>query len=99
MRVIDIIQKKRDGGELSAGELADLVAGYRGGRVPDYQMAAFLMSVYFRGMTRSETAAFTMALVQSGKTLDLGAIHDLKVNKHNTGDVGDKTSLMLIPLV
>jgi len=100
IRPADLIQRKRDGEELGADELADLILGYAREEVPDYQMAAFCMAVYFRGLTSAETFALTDAMIQSGETIDLGAELGRKVvDKHSTGGVGDKTSLAVGPIV
>lgn len=98
MRVPEIIQRKRDGEELDQEELAFVVEGYNRGEIPDYQMAAFLMAVYFKGLTEPETDNLTALMVASGEKLDLSDIPGLKVDKHSTGGVGDKTSLIAAPL-
>ena len=96
----ELIQRKRDGGELAAGELAELVLGYGRGDVPDYQMAAFRMAVYFRGLSSAETFALTDAMIRSGATIDLRrALGRKVVDKHSTGGVGDKTSIAVGPIV
>jgi pyrimidine-nucleoside phosphorylase len=100
IRPAELIQRKRDGEELAASEIADLVLGYSRGDIPDYQLAAFCMAVYFRGLNGAETHALTDAMIASGETLDLGAALGRKVvDKHSTGGVGDKTSIAVGPIV
>ena len=100
IRPAELIERKRDGEELSAEQLSELVLGYTRGDVPDYQMSAFLMAVYFRGLSGAETFALTDAMIASGETIDLGSALGRKVvDKHSTGGVGDKTSLAVGPIV
>ena len=99
MRAVDLIQKKRDGQELTSNEIKWLIEGYVAGTVPDYQMSAFAMAVYFKGMTTREISVLTMNMVKTGQEFDLSAIDGVKVDKHSTGGVGDKVTLILAPLV
>jgi len=99
MRAVDIIRKKRDGAELARGEVEFLVRGATHGSIPDYQLAAFLMAVVWRGMTSAELAALTEAMLHSGEVLDFSSLRGAKVDKHSTGGVGDKTSLIVAPVV
>jgi pyrimidine-nucleoside phosphorylase len=99
MRAVEIIEKKRDGDELRSEEIRFFVEGFTRGEIPDYQAAAFLMAVYFRGMTPRETADLTLAMADSGRVLDLHDIAPVVVDKHSTGGVGDKVSLVVVPLV
>jgi len=99
MRMYDIIHKKRNGGELSGDEIRFFVEGYTNGSVPDYQAAAFCMAVYFQGMTEKETSELTLEMAESGDQIDLSGIDGFTVDKHSTGGVGDKTSLIVAPIV
>jgi pyrimidine-nucleoside phosphorylase len=99
MRVLDIITGKRDGRELSRAEIEFLVTGFTRDEIPDYQMAAWLMAVFQKGMTRAELAALTEAMLHSGQVVDFSDLPGVKVDKHSTGGIGDKTSLVLAPIV
>lgn len=99
MRMYDILHKKRDGLPLSDAEIAWFVEGYTAGDIPDYQASALLMAIFLRGMTETETAALTMAMARSGDTVDLSAFGDRSVDKHSTGGVGDKTTLIVAPII
>ncbi|MDE7265921.1 MAG: pyrimidine-nucleoside phosphorylase, partial [Lachnospiraceae bacterium] len=99
MRMYDLIMKKRNGGVLSEDEIAFMVKGYTNGEIPDYQMSAMMMAIYFQGMDEKETLSLTMEMAKSGDLLDLSDIKGIKVDKHSTGGVGDKTSLTLTPMV
>ena len=99
MRMYDIIMKKRNGGILSTEEINFFIEGYTKGEIPDYQVSALMMAVYFQGMNEAETLSLTMAMAKSGDMLDLSEIKGIKVDKHSTGGVGDKTSLSLTPMV
>jgi pyrimidine-nucleoside phosphorylase len=99
MRLVDLIRKKRDGRELTAPEIESIVRGYTAGELPDYQISAWLMAVVLKGMTRAETTALTQAMLHSGEVLQWDGLPQKKVDKHSTGGVGDKTSLILAPIV
>jgi pyrimidine-nucleoside phosphorylase len=99
MRAVDLIRKKRDSGEHTREEIEFLISGYTRGEIPDYQTAAWLMSAWIRGLSRGETTALTQAMLHSGEVLDLSNLPAKKVDKHSTGGVGDKTSLILAPIV
>jgi pyrimidine-nucleoside phosphorylase len=99
MRAVDLIRKKRDSGEHTREEIEFLISGYTRGEIPDYQISAWLMSAWIRGLSRTETTALTQAMLHSGEVLDLSSLSGKKVDKHSTGGVGDKTSLILAPIV
>ena len=99
MRMYDIIEHKKKGMALSSEEIHFVVEGYTKGQIPDYQVSALLMAIYFQGMTLEETAQLTMEMAKSGDMMDLSPIEGIKVDKHSTGGVGDKTTIVLAPIV
>ena len=98
MRMVDLIEKKRDGGKLSKKEIETIILGFTQGEIPDYQMSAFLMAVYYRGMDEEEISDMTAVMAGSGDMVDLSEIPGVKVDKHSTGGVGDKTTLIAAPI-
>ena len=98
MRMVDLIEKKRDGGVLTDDEIRFIIKGFTDGSIPDYQMSAFAMTVFYKGMTDHETAVLTDAMMRSGDTVDLSRFGDKSVDKHSTGGVGDKTTLIVAPI-
>src|ERR1051325_6234373 len=98
MRTVELIQRKREGEELTPEEIEYLIEGYTHGEIPDYQMSAFLMATFFSGMTDQEVRPMTELMIRSGRTVDLSSVPGIKVDKHSTGGVGDKTSLIVAPL-
>ena len=98
MRMYDLIERKKHGGRLSRGELHDMIRGFVDGEIPDYQMSAMLMAIYFQGMDEEETLGLTLEMAASGDMVDLSGIEGIKVDKHSTGGVGDKTTLVIGPL-
>ena len=99
MKAIDIIKKKRDGFELNKNEIEFVIDGYTEEEIPDYQMSALLMAIYFQKMSKLETAFLTQAIINSGETINLDKIKGIKVDKHSTGGVGDKITLLVLPIV
>lgn len=99
MNIVDIIEKKRDGSILSKEEIEYFVNGYVNNEIPDYQISSLLMAIYFRGLNDEELTNLTMAMVNSGEKIDLSGIEGIKVDKHSTGGVGDKTTLIIAPIV
>lgn len=99
MRMYDIIEKKRDGGKLSKDEIEFWIDGYVKGEIPDYQVSSLLMAIYFNGLDDEELTNLTLIMANSGDMVDLSAISGIKVDKHSTGGVGDKTTLIVAPIV
>ena len=99
MSMIELIEKKRDGGALSEGDIRYFIEAYTAGDIPDYQVSALLMAIFFQGMDRVETVNLTTAIAESGDMLDLSDITDYAIDKHSSGGVGDKTTLIVLPLV
>ena len=99
LNIVDIIEKKRDGSILSKEEIEYFVNGYVNNEIPDYQISSLLMAIYFRGLNDEELTNLTMAMVNSGEKIDLSGIEGIKVDKHSTGGVGDKTTLIIAPIV
>lgn len=99
MRMYDIIEKKRDGGKLSKEEIEFWINGYVNGKIPDYQVSSLLMAIFFRGLDDEELTTLTLVMANSGDMVDLSGINGKKVDKHSTGGVGDKTTLIVAPIV